>query len=102
MLAIMREVTKVRLELTLAQREIERRKEVERENVQLIDSLQCALHEVKTLRGILPTCSYCKDIRDDEGNWHQLEEYIQRHSDAKFSHGICDECMRKHHPDLCT
>jgi len=99
-LAILKEVTKVRLELSLAQREIERRKEVEREKVQLIDSLQNALQEVKTLRGILPTCSYCKDIRDEEGNWHQLESYIQRHSDAKFSHGVCDACMKKHHPEI--
>ena len=99
-LAILKEVTKVRLELSLAQREIERRKEVEREKVQLIDSLQNALQEVKTLRGILPTCSYCKDIRDEEGNWHQLETYIQRHSDAKFSHGVCDACMKKHHPEI--
>jgi len=99
-LAILKEVTKVRLELSLAQREIERRKEVEREKVQLIDSLQNALQEVKTLRGILPTCSYCKDIRDEEGNWHQLETYIQRHSDAKFSHGVCDACMKKHHPEV--
>lgn len=99
-LAILKEVTKVRLELSLAQREIERRKEVERENVQLIGSLRRALVEVKTLRGILPTCSYCKDIRDEEGSWHQLESYIQRHSDAKFSHGICDKCMREHHPEM--
>jgi len=101
-LAILREVTKVRLELSLAQREIERRREVERENAQLIGSLQHALVEVKTLRGILPTCSYCKDIRDEDGTWHQLESYIQRHSDAKFSHGVCDVCMKKHHPEVCV
>ncbi len=99
-LAILREVTKVRLELSLAQREIERRKEVERENAALIGSLQKALQEVKTLRGILPTCSYCKDIRDEEGNWHPLETYIQRHSDAKFSHGICEKCLQKHFPNV--
>lgn len=99
-LSILKEVTKVRLELSLAQREIERRKEVERENVDLIHSLQSALQEVKTLRGILPTCSYCKDIRDEEGNWHQLEAYIQRHSDAKFSHGICSACLQKHFPEM--
>lgn len=101
-LSILKEVTKVRLELSLAQREIERRKEVERENVQLIGSLQHALQEVKTLRGILPTCSYCKDIRDDEGNWHQLESYIQCHSDAEFSHAICDKCLQHHHPELSS
>lgn len=98
-LAILKEVTKVRLELSLAQREIERRKEVERENAELIDSLQSALQEVKTLRGILPTCSYCKNIRDEQGNWEQLEVYIQRHSDAKFSHGICDKCLSERFPE---
>jgi hypothetical protein len=99
-LAILKEVTKVRLELSLAQREIERRKEVERENVKLIGSLHQALAEVTSLRGILPTCTYCKNIRDKDGTWHQLEAYIQRHSQAKFSHGVCDSCMEKHHPGV--
>lgn len=99
-LAILKEVTKVKLELSLAQREIERREAAERENRALIDSLQAALQEVKTLRGILPTCSYCKNIRDDEGHWHPLEVYIQQHSEAKFSHGICDSCLQVHHPDV--
>lgn len=99
-LAILKEVTRVRLELSLAQREIERRKEVERENVQLIGSLQQAMQEVKVLRGFLPTCCYCKDIRDEDGNWHQLEAYIQRHSEAKFSHGICDKCLKEHYPNM--
>jgi hypothetical protein len=99
-LAILKEVTKVRLELSIAQREIERRKEVERENVKLIGSLHQALAEVRSLRGILPTCSYCKNIRDKDGTWHQLEAYIQRHSQAKFSHGVCDACMERHHPEV--
>ncbi len=99
-LSILKEVTRTRLELSLAQREIERRKEVERENAELIHSLQTALQEVKTLRGILPTCSYCKDIRDEEGNWHQLEAYIQQHSEAQFSHGICSSCLEKHFPEM--
>ncbi len=99
-LAILKEVTRVRLELSLAQREIERRQEVERENASLIGELKQALQEVKTLRGILPTCSYCKNIRDEDGHWQQLESYIQRHSEAKFSHAVCDECMAKHHPEI--
>lgn len=97
-LAILLEVTEVRRELNRAQEEIERRKELEKHNEELIESLQHALHEVKTLRGILPTCSYCKDIRDENGEWHQLEDYIQLHSDAKFSHGICDSCAKEHFP----
>jgi hypothetical protein len=99
-LAILKEVTKVRLELSIAQREIERRKEVERENVKLIGSLHQALAEVRSLRGILPTCSYCKNIRDKDGTWHQVEAYIQRHSQAKFSHGVCDACLERHHPEV--
>lgn len=97
-LAILREVSEVRKELSRAQQEIEHRKQLERRNEELIHSLQQALQEVKTLRGILPTCSYCKDIRDENGQWHQLETYIQLHSDAKFSHGICDACAKKHFP----
>jgi uncharacterized PurR-regulated membrane protein YhhQ (DUF165 family) len=99
-LAILKEVTEVRLELSLAQQEIERRKVVEREKEGLIDKLQQALQEVKTLRGILPTCAYCKDIRDEFGDWHELEEYIQTHSDAKFSHGICPDCREEHFPNV--
>lgn len=99
-LAILREVSEVRLELTLAQQEIERRKQLEREKEQLIVSLETALDEVKTLRGILPTCSFCKSIRDDGGQWHRLENYIQQHSDAQFSHGVCEDCAEEHYSDL--
>lgn len=97
-LAILKEFTAVRLELSLAQQEIERRKQVEREKENLIEALRQALNEVKSLRGILPTCAYCKNIRDEAGEWHQLEEYIQTHSEAKFSHGICPECRKVHFP----
>ena len=62
--------------------------------------LQKALTEVKILRGILPTCSYCKDVRDEAGNWHQLEAFIQENSEAKFSHGICPDCCKLHFPDF--
>ncbi len=99
-LAILKEVTEVRLELNLAQQEIERRKQVEREKEALIRSLQLALQEVKTLRGILPTCAYCKDIRDDDGHWHPLEVYIQRHTETQFTHGICEDCLHEHFPEL--
>ncbi len=51
-----------------------------------------ALAEVKQLQGMLPICSYCKKIRNDEDSWEQLESYISHHSDARFSHGICPEC----------
>jgi hypothetical protein len=99
-LAIVKEVTKVRLELNLAQQEIEQRKRVEREKQGLIEALQKALAEVKSLRGILPTCAYCKNIRDEDGDWHELELYIQNHSEAKFSHGICPDCRQVHFPHV--
>jgi CheY-like chemotaxis protein len=67
---------------------------------QLIEELQAARGEIKVLSGLLPICSHCKKIRDDEGYWHQLEEYIQKHSDAQFSHGLCEACAAKHYPDL--
>ena len=44
------------------------------------------------MRGLLPICSHCKKIRDDKGYWNQIEGYIQTHSEAKFSHGMCPEC----------
>lgn len=55
--------------------------------------LKQALSDIKTLQGIISICSYCKGIRDDAGSWKRLEEYIETHSDAQFSHGICDKCM---------
>ena len=61
--------------------------------------LEKALREVKTLRGILPICSYCKKIRDDEGYWNQVEDYVRKRSDANFSHGICPSCIKKHFPE---
>lgn len=54
--------------------------------------LQNALSEIKTLQGIIPICARCKKIRDDQGYWNNLESYIQKHSDASFSHGMCTEC----------
>jgi PleD family two-component response regulator len=56
------------------------------------DLLEAALARVKQLEGVIPICAYCKKIRDDKQNWHQLERYITDHSDAMFSHGACPEC----------
>jgi sensor domain CHASE-containing protein len=63
-----------------------------REKQNLIDELQEALEEVKTLSGLLPICAHCKKIRDDKGYWNNLEGYIENHSYASFSHGMCPEC----------
>ncbi len=77
--------------LELQQENLDRR-HAEAEKEQIIYMLQDALDHVKNLSGLLPICASCKKIRDDRGDWHQLEAYIRDHSEADFSHGICPEC----------
>lgn len=72
--------------------DITAQKQAEKEKEKLIKELQEALAEVKTLREFLPICSYCKKIRDDQNYWLQIDNYISRHTDTKFSHGICPDC----------
>lgn len=67
---------------------------------QTIARLEKALGEVKTLRGIVPICSFCKKVRDDKGFWDQVEVYVRDRTEADFSHSICPVCMRQHYPDL--
>jgi hypothetical protein len=62
--------------------------------------LQQALAEVKTLNGLLPICASCKKIRDDQGYWQEVEQYIGSRTDADFSHGLCPECFKKLFPDI--
>jgi PAS domain S-box-containing protein len=71
------------------------RKQFEEEREKLITELQKAMSEVKILSGLLPICSSCKKIRDDQGYWNQIESYIKEHSEAEFSHGICPECAKR-------
>lgn len=71
-----------------------------RRNEEIINELNRALAEVKTLTGLLPICSICKKIRDDKGYWKQIEQYISDHSDAEFSHSICQECAAKYYPEM--
>ncbi len=59
-----------------------------------------ALSQVKELSGLLPICSSCKRIRDDQGYWNQLEAYIQKNSKAEFTHGLCPDCIQKLYPEL--
>lgn len=99
-LAILKQVAEIERELTIAQQEIERRREAEAERDQVIRELQKSLAEVKTLRGFLPICAHCKKIRDDQGYWNRIESYIQAHSEAEFSHGICPDCARELYPDM--
>lgn len=71
-----------------------------RKEKELGAELERAIETKKTLMGLLPICASCKKIRDDKGSWSQIEEYIRDHSEAEFSHGICDECAEKLYPDL--
>ena len=71
-------------------------------NVELGDKnrdLSDYLAEIKMLRGILPLCSFCKKIRDDQDNWEQVDVYIHKHSNADISHSVCPECAKEHYPD---
>jgi hypothetical protein len=62
--------------------------------------LEQAQQEIKTLSGMLPICSHCKSIRDEVGYWTRVEEYLSKHSEVTFSHGICEPCLAKHYPEF--
>ena len=81
-------------------RDIIERKRDQRHTEGLIDQLLRALATVKELRGLIPICSACKNIRNDEGYWQRLEEYISEHSGAVFTHGICPDCIRQLYPEV--
>jgi PAS domain S-box-containing protein len=80
--------------------DITERKKAEEERKKMILQLQDALEKVKTLSGLLPICSFCKKIRDDNGYWNKLEAYIETRSEAEFTHTMCQECARKQYPDI--
>jgi phosphoserine phosphatase RsbU/P len=65
-----------------------------------IEELGAALNQVRTLSGLIPICAQCKKVRDDQGYWRQVEEYVHSHTDASFSHGICPDCMKALYPDV--
>lgn len=78
------------------------RKRQEGERKRLIRQLRKALAEVKTLSGLLPICSHCKKVRDDQGYWQQIDAFITEHSDLFFSHGLCPECLTEHYPEFAS
>ncbi len=80
--------------------DITEHKKADEDRERLITELRSALEEIKTLRGIIPICSFCKKIRDDKGFWNQVEVYIKEHSEVDFSHSLCPECAREHYPDF--
>jgi uncharacterized protein with PIN domain len=73
---------------------LERTSVLEKTNAELTR----ALANIQTLSGLIPICAGCKKVLDDRGFWEQVESYVARHSDAKFTHGICPECSRKYYP----
>lgn len=80
--------------------DVSERKSAERERERLIQDLRTALSEVKTLQGLIPICASCNKIRDDEGYWSRIEDYISQHSEAELTHGLCPPCIKKLYPDL--
>ena len=94
---IFRDLTKVNESL---QDEIKTRIMYEQEREKLIAKLRKAFDEIKTLKGILPLCSFCKKIRNEDGEWEQVDMYIYKHSQADISHSVCPQCMREHYPEV--
>jgi len=72
----------------------------------LAAELATALQQVKTLEGLLPMCSHCHGVRDDQGYWSTVEDYLSRHTELGLSHGVCPDCLKKHYPRtyerMCT
>ncbi len=87
--ALMRESMRQTAEIRAAQQQM----------TQLGAQLGVAIEDVRRLSGLLPICMHCKSIREDDGSWHRLEQYVSNHSDASFTHGICPSCMHEHFPE---
>ena len=73
---------------------VKKSKELEKTNRELRE----ALETIKSLRGLIPICSFCKNMRDDSGYWQKVEEYIKAHTEVQLSHSICPDCAKKHFP----
>lgn len=78
---------------------LQRQKAIEN-HAEALREREKALDELRILRGLLPICAYCKKIRNDQGVWTQMEQYIRDHSEAEFSHGICPGCLDGLYPEL--
>lgn len=85
----------ISLSVLLLAAAVAERKQAEREKSALIVNLQQAFAEIKTLRGLIPICAWCKKIRGDKDYWHSVEEYITDKTEARFSHGVCPDCSAK-------
>jgi PAS domain S-box-containing protein len=81
--------------IVINSRDVTERKACQDEREHLIFQLKDALAKIKTLTGLLPVCAWCRKIRDDDGYWKKVEDYLKEHTDASFTHGICPECLKK-------
>lgn len=72
------------------------------ESVEAFEKLEAALDKVKALFGILPICMHCGQVRDDQGYWKKVEEFVAEHAGTRFSHGLCPECLPKLYPDVAS
>lgn len=81
-------------------RDITDRKAIEEQRDRLVDELREALANVKTLRGFIPVCAACHKVRDDQGYWQAVEQFVRDHTDAQFSHGLCPDCSPKYFPEI--
>jgi len=81
-------------------RDVTEWRRTEQERDALIAELQQALSSVRTLSGLIPICAACKKVRDDQGYWQQVEEFVRDNSDADFTHALCPECIKKLYPDM--
>ena len=101
---LLRRLHKTNSKLSQKEKSLEKRtQELNKVNEDLektIINLKKALKQVKQLSGLLPICMHCKNIRDDKGYWTQIESYIQEHSEAEFSHSLCQDCAKKYYPDM--
>ena len=98
---------KGRLKLAGVSKDIKNRKQAENEREALIQKLgkalaekEALLKENKILRDLLPICAGCKRIRDEQGNWWPLDAYVTAHTNAEFTHTVCDDCRKVYYADL--
>jgi CheY-like chemotaxis protein len=89
------DIQELRAKITVGQRILDLQAALTSKVVELQD----ALCQVKQLQGLLPICMHCKKIRDDEATWHPLETYIERRSEAAFTHSLCPGCLSRHYPE---
>jgi PAS domain S-box-containing protein len=80
--------------------DIDERQRAAEAQAALVAQLQAALDEVRTLRGLVPICAWCKKIRDEDGAWQDIEDYVRRHTEAEWTHCICPECFAAQTKDL--